>query len=825
MRASANSTPFTSILLASTLLALPAIASGEPETGIAPAPEMRVRLDAALAAKGPDYEPRTEHLHADGRPRFTNRLILESSPYLRQHAHNPVDWYPWGAEAFAAARREGKLVFLSIGYSTCHWCHVMERESFEDLDIAQLLNRHFIAIKVDREVRPDLDAVYMTAVELLTGRGGWPMSSILTPDGKTVLGETYMPPTRFTAWLDRIQTIWQASPERVQMQAERIAGAVSQALCAQIAAAELDAQDIAVRASEELLAVYDEMQGGFGLAPKFPRETQLSLLLDQALREGVTEALASAVFTLRAMAQGGIHDQVGGGFHRYAIDNAWLVPHFEKMLYNQAQLAPLYVAAWRLTGDPYLARVARDTLDFVLRDLTSPEGGFYSATDADSHGEEGRFFVWTPAEIDAALEPDDAELAKALYGVTPTGNFEGRNILHLPVEPERFAAEQGIAVDGLWQRVDSINDALYRVRAARAHPHRDEKIVTAWNGLMIAALAASGDALQEPKYVRAAERAAQLLWQYQRTAPGQLKRVYYDGRATQPGQLNDYAHLGLGLVALYDATAEPHWLARARELADAIGKRFADADGGGLFMAESREDEPSMTRPKDHADGSMASATASALHLFAALAHRTDHLGYAEQARALATAAAGRVQRQPKVYASLITGLRRLYDSETGPLQYAALGAVRVKAQARLDRNPSALCVELRIAPGWHVNAAKPLQDYLIPTGLRMTGTPAPWQLSRLRYPRPQVLNLGFQREPLAVLQGTVRIQATLLPASANTATASMSPEATTPRAASAPAAERGPASMTIELRLQACSDKRCLPPETLRLQLSGAKP
>ncbi|MBP8289966.1 MAG: DUF255 domain-containing protein [Chromatiaceae bacterium] len=762
--------------------------------------ELQRTLDAALDAKGPGYRPRTEHLRPDGRPRFTNRLILEDSPYLLQHAHNPVDWYPWGPDAFKRARREGKLVFLSIGYSTCHWCHVMERESFEDLKIAHQLNDHYIAIKVDREVHSDIDQVYMTAAELLTGGGGWPLSSILTPEGETIAAGTYFPPAEFADLLQRAQALWRQRPEELRAQARQVASAVARALAAESQAAELGDAVIA-QAVVDLLAHHDELQGGFDRIPKFPQEPRLGLLLDQALRQDDRQVLAAAVFTLKAMARGGIHDQVGGGFHRYATDYEWLVPHFEKMLYNQAQLARLYVAAWRLTGDPGLARVARRTLDFVLRDLTSPEGGFYSATDADSEGEEGRFFLWTPAQIKAALDPRDADLAIALYGVTQSGNFEGRNILSLPEAPETFAAAHGLALDRLWPQVDRIDQVLYKHREARPHPHRDEKILTAWNGMMIAALAEAGDALHEPRYLAAAERAADLLWAKVRTSPGELKRVYLDGRAAQPGLLEDYAFLGEGLVTLYDATGHPGWLERARELADALGSRFADPTGGGLFMGEAATDTPLMARPKDVSDGAMPSGTSAALHLLAALARRSDDLTYGERAKALVASVSGQVRGLPTAYPALLVALNRLRHGETGPRQYAARGAARVEARL-LPKGPGAttLVLDLALSPGWHLNADRPLQDYLIPTRVRLAGDTPGWRLGEGRYPPPEVLKLGFQREPLAVYQGQVRIEAAL------------------ERTAN-PDGQAHPW-LPLELRLQACNDTLCLPPETLVLQV-----
>ena len=440
--------------------------AGAAEAAAGRPTELQQRLDEALAAKGPGYVPRTEHLAPDGRPRHTNRLILEDSPYLLQHAHNPVDWFPWGEEAFAKARAENKLIFLSIGYSTCHWCHVMERESFEDPAIAALLNAHFVAIKVDRETRPDLDQLYMTAVQLLAGHGGWPMSSILAPTGETIVGGTYYPPEDFADLLGRAQALWQEREAEMRARGAKVAQLVRAALAPGEQVAALG-DAVVAEAVTALISQHDDLQGGFGSAPKFPKAPQLSLVLDHALRAGDRRALDTAAFTLRAMARGGIHDQVGGGFHRYAIDDAWLVPHFEKMLYDQAQLARLYLQAWRMTGDPAFARVGRRALDFVLGDLTSPEGGFYSATDADSEGGEGRFFLWTPAELRAALPPEDAELAIAFYGVTEAGNFEGRTILHVPDPMPETVRALGVSHAELWERVDRINARLLAVRERR----------------------------------------------------------------------------------------------------------------------------------------------------------------------------------------------------------------------------------------------------------------------------------------------------------------------------------------------------------------------
>ena len=576
-------------------------ASAVPPPGAAPrAPEVQTRLEAALAAVPADYEPRTEHLDAGGAPLFLNRLILETSPYLRQHAHNPVDWFPWGAEAFERALAEDKPVFLSIGYSTCHWCHVMERESFDNVEVARQMNEKFICIKVDREQRPDIDDIYMTAVQVTQQRGGWPMSSFLLPDRRPFFGATYFPPQQFVNLMEQVDAAWRDRRADLEASAAQITELVRRITSARGTARNLGRTAIA-QAAEGLIASTDRVHGGFGAAPKFPNETNLLLLLEEALRTGDRRPLDAALVTLRAMAQGGIHDQVGGGFHRYSVDGRWLVPHFEKMLYNQAHLLRAYALAYRLTGDPLLARVARQTADYVLRDMTSPEGAFYSATDADSEAEdgesvEGEFFVWTKDQLRAALGQgdkaeaagspssttrpsiggDDAELAIRLFGATDQGNFEHRNILFLDRPLDESAADLGLALDDLFARLDRIRERLYRIREGRPHPLRDDKILTSWNGMTIRALAEAADALGEPAYAEAAARAAELLWRNARRDDGGLWRVWLDGEASTPGLVQDYAHVVHAFVALHDVAAGDEWLERAATVAGEMIERFWD---------------------------------------------------------------------------------------------------------------------------------------------------------------------------------------------------------------------------------------------------------
>jgi len=752
--------------------------------------ELSRRLDAALRDKGPDYRPRTEHLRPDGSPEFSNRLLLESSPYLLQHAHNPVDWYPWGAEAFARARAEGKPVFLSIGYSTCHWCHVMEKESFENLEIAAYLNRHFIAIKVDRERRPDVDANYMTAIQLIRGNGGWPASSFLTPEGKPFYGGTYYPPGQFLGLLKQISKAWTEDRDKLVEQADQLAAAVAEVNAAHGRASGID-DHVLSQAATAILSEYDPLQGGFGQAPKFPQESLLDLLLESARRDGDNEALDAALNTLRHIAAGGIHDQIGGGFHRYATDPDWLIPHFEKMLYNQAALGRLYLQAWSLTGKAGFVRVVRDTLDYVLRDMQAQEGAFYSASDADSEGREGRYYLWTLDEVGAALSGADADLAIAFYGLTRTGNFDGGNILYRPMGLEEFAHQHKLDPDQLQHRLTGINQALLKVRQRRQAPLRDDKIITAWNGAMIATLAEAGDWLGENAYIQAATRAADYLWQHHRDADGHLWRNTLAGQADVPAVLSDYAAFGGGLVALYDATGETIWLLRAEALADRMLTEFWDPEHGGLYSAAAENAGVALlSRPREAADNALPSGNGLALNLLARLWHRTGKTLYQERAEALLAAFSSNILRSPAAHATLLTGLAELRHGASGPDHYAARGAIRIRS--RMDSGDG-FGIDLDIRPGWHINANKPLDKDLIPTELLPDRTTL--TLDEIDYPGAEQVKLRLSAQPLALYQGQVHIDGRVR--------TDGTPGTTPPQ---------------LRLRLQACSDRVCLAPEDVHL-------
>ncbi len=565
--------------------------------------------------------------------RPTNRLIHETSPYLLQHAYNPVDWYPWCDAAFDRARQEDKPVFLSVGYSACHWCHVMEHESFENEAIAALMNEHFISVKVDREERPDVDQIYMAAVQLMTQRGGWPMSVFLTPDKQPFYGGTYWPPTSrmgmpgFADILQKLHEIWVHRRDEVTTSAGSLVTAVNRIASSTYTTKPLD-EGILWNAMQSLLDSADRHHGGLGGAPKFPHPLDIRVLLrcwnrfrlqqtdpgdtsaatsgppdlDHVQRAAqADEALDVARLTLDKMARGGIYDHLGGGFHRYSTDERWLVPHFEKMLYDNALLVPAYLEAFQITHDTQYARVATDTLDYVLKEMTSPAGGFFSTQDADSEGEEGKFFVWSKTEIEHLLGAQDARIFCTAYDVTTGGNWEGTNILHRPLLPEKTAAVLGMTVDDLEQTLAHCRAKLRAARSLRVAPGRDEKIIVAWNGWMLSAMALGAAVLGEDRFLQAATAAGDFMLQSMRNEQGRLWHVYKDGEARIPGFLDDYAGLIDGLIDVYQVSGVSRYLVAARELADTMIELFEDPDNG-VFFYTPADHEPLITRLKDSQD-------------------------------------------------------------------------------------------------------------------------------------------------------------------------------------------------------------------------------
>jgi len=547
-----------------------------------------------------------------------NRLAGETSPYLLQHAHNPVDWYPWGDEAFARARAEDKPILLSVGYSACHWCHVMERESFENPEIAAIMNRHFVSVKVDREERPDVDQIYMQAVQSLTGHGGWPMTVFLTPDGEPFYGGTYYPPVEghglpaFPRLLQALAEAWANRRGEVVASAQKIGEALGQSERLR-ASTGLLTDEILFGAFQALSAQFDETEGGLGGAPKFPQPMIWEFVLRFWKRSKNPRGRQMVHTTLTMMARGGMYDQVGGGFHRYSVDPHWLVPHFEKMLYDNAQLASLYLSGWLAFGDPQCRRVSEETLDYLLREMADPAGGFYSATDADSEGHEGKFFVWSPEELREVLGPDDAEYAARYWSVDRGPNFEGKSILYVGGEPDP-------------ERIAPIRARLYAARARRVHPARDDKVLAAWNGLACRAFAEAGRALGRADYVAAAAKNAEFVLTAMRSG-GRLLRTWKAGRAKLKGYLEDYAMVAAALVALYEATLDRRWLDEARGLAEELLRLFWDEKLEG-FYDTGVDHERLIVRPRNLFDNAVPCGSSVAIETLFRLAILTGESRY-----------------------------------------------------------------------------------------------------------------------------------------------------------------------------------------------------
>jgi uncharacterized protein YyaL (SSP411 family) len=615
---------------------------------------------------------------------FTNRLANETSPYLRQHEHNPVDWYPWGPEALALARKLDRPIFLSIGYSACHWCHVMEHESFENEEIAKVLNEHFVSIKVDREERPDLDQIYMTAVQLMNrGQGGWPMSVFLTPDLKPFAGGTYFPPDDrygrpgFKRVLESVAEWWKTRrDEMVEMSGdvtERIRG---------FGRLEPGAGDLGPQliqgAANNLGRAFDPVNGGFGSAPKFPHPMGLRVLLRAWKRFGGDETLHMVRHTLDRMAMGGIYDHLGGGFARYSTDARWLVPHFEKMLYDNALLVPCYLEAYQATAEPFYREIVDETLGWVLRDMTSPEGPFYSTLDADSEGVEGKFYVWTPDEIERVLGKEEADLFCTVYSVEPEGNWHDEaghgppgptNILHRVKTFDQIARLNHIPEADLRRRLDEARKQFLEVRNHRVWPGRDEKALTAWNALMIAALAQAGAVLENPHYIEAARRAANFIVTRMRTADGRLLRSYSSG--TEPklnGYLEDYAFLADALVSLYEATFEPRWITAALQVTDVMIDQCWDPGEGGFFYT-GRDHESLIARNKDPHDNAIPSGNAMAVTALLRLVKLTGRTDLQEKAETTLKLYAGLLASQPTAAGQMLIAL----DFDLSPVQEFAI--------------------------------------------------------------------------------------------------------------------------------------------------------
>jgi len=743
-----------------------------------------------------------------------NRLATERSPYLRQHMHNPVDWRPWGPEAFSAARTSGKLVFLSIGYAACHWCHVMEHESFEDEATAAVLNEAFVCIKVDREERPDVDDVYMAAVQMTTGRGGWPMSCFLLPDGRPFLARTYMRPQDLVNVTTQILALQKSDPARLTAAAEEIANGVRENVGGPKVPPFEGADDELVRfAVDRIASEFDDRFGGFDRSPKFPPHATLLFLLDRDGKAAGERGLLMATKTLDGMAAGGVHDQIGGGFHRYSTDGEWFLPHFEKMLYDNALLATAYAKGFAVTKRAAYARVVRDVLAWIEREMAVEGGGYASSLDADTAGEEGLTYTWTIDELRAELAPADVALAVEVYGAKPEGNAHdeasgrptGRNILHLAVPLEDVAKRRGVTVATLEADLDRVRATLLPIRVKRVQPGRDGKVLTGWNGLLLSAYATAGAALGDATYLVRARALATFLLE-QSMDDGRLLRFPKASGPKIPGFLDDHAHLADGLLDLAGATGEASWADAAGRLADAIVARFTDPAGG--FFSSSTDHETLLARSKDAFDSPIPSGNATAARVLQRLFVRTGDVARREAADRVLGPYRALAARAPTAAMALVRAIAdRVVIANGGAAPEAGDVTVRrgvATIDVFLERGEAKpgttvrAAIRVTLASGWHVNAAKASKPELIAT-LLASAEKSPVAMGAVEYPTPTTLAGAKPTDAVSVYEGTFWLRTTLsIPADAVT----------------------GPRRVPLVLTFQPCDAATCKLPEEVRLEV-----
>ena len=750
----------------------------------------------------------------DGSWKWTNRLIHETSPYLLLHAHNPVEWYPWNDEALALAKKENKIIFLSVGYSTCYWCHVMERKVFSNPEIAAVMNENFINIKIDREERPDLDEIYMTATQLLVQRGGWPNSVFLTPDLKPFYAGTYFPPTDtpgrpgFPTILDAVHEAWVTREAEVIESANQISRTIEMATSRGVTALSARALDrsLTTAALDYLRTAYSHAYGGFGTAPKFPSPANLEFLLSEYQRESglqtpptkdesresglqtpptENESLLQMVTrTLDMMAYGGMYDQIGGGFHRYSVDAKWLIPHFEKMLYDNAQLAKVYLQTYQLTQEPRYRRVAEEIFSYIFREMTAPEGGFYSALDAETDAEEGKYYVWTADEIQKTLGKEDASRFNEVYGVDKGSNFEGNSVLYVPEGSEAETSVKGLS---------TAREKLLTARSEREYPLLDTKIIVNWNGLMIDALAYGYQVLGEERYLAAASKAAAFILDTLKKPDGELLHTYTAGVVKQDAYLDDYAFFVRGLLGLYEATGEDQWLDSARTLTDKMIQLFWDDKNGGFYYTKA-DAKHLIVRTKKPYDSAIPSGNAVAVKNLLALG--SDYRDYAEKTlRPFAESMA----QSPSSFMYMHFALN---DYLTPEADQDASDSSIVTATAKVKRKDAAVFnveLQLKIAAGWHINANPAGQDNLIPTTVELDAN-APVEVVDITYPKGKTTRFEFSNDPLNIYEKSLSISLRV----------KKKPNIT--RKKNVP--------ITLKLTYQPCNDTECLFPETLDVPL-----
>ena len=737
----------------------------------------------------------------DGSWKWTNRLVHETSPYLLLHAHNPVDWYPWGDEALELAKKENRLIFLSVGYSTCYWCHVMERKVFSNSEIAAVMNKNFINIKIDREERPDLDEIYMTATQLLIQRGGWPNSVFLTPDLKPFYAGTYFPPADmpgrpgFPTILDAVHEAWVTREAEVLESANQISNTIEMATSRGFTALNARALDrsLTTSALDYLRTAYSHAYGGFGTAPKFPSPANLEFLLSEYQREsGLQTAptkdeslLKMITHTLDMMAYGGMYDQIGGGFHRYSVDAKWLIPHFEKMLYDNAQLAKVYLRAYQLTQEPRYRRVAEEVFSYIFREMTAPEGGFYSALDAETDAEEGKYYVWTADEIQKILgHQKDTSRFNEIYGVDKGPNFEGKSVLYVP---------DGSAVEGSVNGLSTAREKLLTARFEREYPLLDTKIIVNWNGLMIDALAYGYQVLGEERYLAAASKAATFILDTLRKPDGELWHTYTAGVVKQDAYLDDYAFFVRGLLGLHAATGEDQWLDSARILTDKMIQLFWDDKSGGFYYTKA-DARHLIVRTKKPYDSAIPSGNAVAVKNL--LAFGTDYRDYAEKTlRIFAESMAQSPSSFMYMHFALNHYLTPEEDEETSESSKVTATA-KVKGK---DDEVFNVEIQVKVAGGWHINANPAGQDNLISTTVAVDAH-TPVEIVDIAYPKGRTMRFEFSDEPLNIYEKSLTISLHL----------KQKPNVT--RKKNAP--------ILLKLTYQLCNDFECLLPQTLDVPL-----
>lgn len=741
----------------------------------------------------------------------TNRLSASTSPYLLQHQHNPVDWYPWGEEAIRKAREEDRPIFLSIGYAACHWCHVMERESFENESVAALLNREFVSIKVDREERPDLDEIYMTATQLMTHSGGWPMSVFLTPDLKPFFAGTYFPPEDrwgrpgFKSLVVELGRLWRDERAKVLEQAERVTAAIEE-ITSRAEGQGAVSPALVRNAVAQMARDFDAVNGGFGSSPKFPPSMRLELFLNRSREDAGPELLQMARTTLDRMARGGMYDQVGGGFHRYSVDERWLVPHFEKMLYDNALLARVYTLAYERTGYWYYRRVALEIFDYVIREMTHPEGGIYSTTDADSEGEEGKFFVWTPAQVVAVLGQEEGEFFNRLYDVSARGNWEGHSIPNLlPRSLDEWAGELATSPEDLDARLAPMRRHLWEAREQRVHPLLDDKILSGWNGLMIRAFAEGYRVFGDQRCRDAAEGAADFVLTRMRAeevdgAP--LLRSFREGQAHLNAYQEDYAYLALALLELYPVTGNERWKQEGLALLDQMNERFWDEETGSYFYT-SHDHEALITRTRSLQDGATPSGNSAAALALIRAAQLTGEPGYRLQAARILSLGAPQMSQLPAAVPNLLVAADEYLRAWPEGIRVPGADAVKVEGfLSRTSVRPGErfwVGIRLAIQEGYHLNSSRPRQDYLVPTAI-LVDPSSGFTVARESFPPAAEYTVVGQDEPLSVFSGTVLLGAEL----------------------EAPAGiEVGTYPVQVTLRMQPCDDQQCYPPLEARLRFT----